>query len=113
MPKLLAALLVGMVSLMLATNDAKADEVMASCYGAESGGVTASGSVFDPTGLTAAHPYLPFGTVLLVSHAGSSVSVTVNDRGPFAGGRGIDLSCGAMVALGVPPGVYLVDTLVL
>jgi rare lipoprotein A len=52
-------------------------------------GRTASGSRFNPHGLTAAHRSLPFGTKLRVSDPGSgrSVVVTVNDRGPFTGGR--------------------------
>ena len=44
-------------------------------------------------GLTAAHPWLPFGTVVTVRNLanGKTVTVTINDRGPF-GGRIIDLS---------------------
>jgi rare lipoprotein A len=63
----------------------------------------ASGGHFDPDGLTAAHPSLPFGTRLKVSdpRTGKSVVVTVNDRGPFAHGRVLDLSRGAARALGM------------
>jgi rare lipoprotein A len=45
------------------------------------------------TGFTAAHPWLPFGTVVTVTNVstGKSVQVVINDRGPF-GGRIIDLS---------------------
>ncbi len=47
-------------------------------------------------GLTAAHPWLPFGTVVTVRNLanGKTVTVTINDRGPF-GGRIIDLSAEA------------------
>jgi rare lipoprotein A len=64
---------------------------------------TASGQPFDPHGMTAAHPTLPFGTRLAVSNprTGKSVIVVVNDRGPFRSGFGIDLSLGAAEAIGM------------
>lgn len=54
----------------------------------------ASGGRFNPNALTAAHRTLPFGTRVRVTHAanGRSVDVVINDRGPYAGGRIIDLS---------------------
>src|SRR6202043_678289 len=63
----------------------------------------ASGGSFKPSGLTAAHRTLPFGTHLRVSDpkSGRSVVVTVNDRGPFVRGRVLDLSLGAARALGM------------
>ena len=63
---------------------------------------TASGEVFDQDALTAAHKTLPFGTLLKVTNhdTGRSVVVRVNDRGPFVGNRQLDLSEGAMRALG-------------
>jgi rare lipoprotein A len=66
-------------------------------------GRTASGGRFNPHGLTAAHRSLPFGTKLRVSdpRSGRSVVVTVNDRGPFTGGRVLDLSLGAARVLGM------------
>src|SRR5688500_7201318 len=70
----------------------------ASYYGAElAGRRTASGERYDPAGLTAAHPTLPFGTeVTVVALAtGRQVAVRITDRGPFTGGRDIDLSLGA------------------
>lgn len=73
----------------------------ASYYGSESGSRTASGARFNPMGLTAAHRTLPFGTKLKVTHAGRSVVVTVNDRGPFIRGRVLDLSKGAARAIGL------------
>jgi rare lipoprotein A len=75
----------------------------ASWYGkAHAGRRTASGERFDPNALTAAHPSLPFGTRVRVKNLdnGRSVVVRVNDRGPFTGGRVIDLSRAAARALG-------------
>ena len=62
---------------------------------------TASGARFNPNGMTAAHRTLPFGTrVRVTNHSnGRSVVVTINDRGPFIGGRIIDLSRGAAQAI--------------
>ena len=67
----------------------------ASWYGAlHHGRKTASGEAFDKEALTAAHRSLPLDTWLLVTNLenGRSVEVTVNDRGPYARGRLIDLS---------------------
>ena len=62
---------------------------------------TASGEKFNMYDYTAAHKTLPFGTVLKVTNLanGKSVNVRVNDRGPFAKGREIDLSKAAAVDL--------------
>ncbi|HVZ04641.1 septal ring lytic transglycosylase RlpA family protein [Hyphomicrobium sp.] len=70
---------------------------LASYYGASAGTVTATGEHFDPSGLTAAHRTLPFGTRVRVTRVdtGQSVIVRINDRGPFKRGRVIDLSEGA------------------
>ena len=68
---------------------------MASYYGESfRGRPTASGETFDPDALTAAHRTLPFGTCLRVESEGSgrSVRVRINDRGPYAKGRILDLS---------------------
>ena len=64
---------------------------------------TASGEVFDPNALTCAHRTLPFGTRLQIRNpdTGRSVWVRVNDRGPYAGGRQLDLSQGAAEAIGL------------
>lgn len=58
---------------------------------------TANGERYDPMGITAAHPSLPFDTKVRVTNpaSGKSVVVRINDRGPFTGGRIIDLSMGA------------------
>ncbi|MCS3729377.1 septal ring lytic transglycosylase RlpA family protein [Bradyrhizobium betae] len=74
---------------------------MASFYGNESGSKTASGQRFNQNAMTAAHRSLPFGTKLRVTHRGSSVIVTINDRGPFIRGRVLDLSTGAARAIGL------------
>jgi len=62
---------------------------------------TASGEKFDPKELTAAHPSLPFGTRLRVTNLtnGRTVTVRVNDRGPYVRGRIVDVSASAAEAL--------------
>ena len=64
---------------------------------------TASGQPFNPHGLTAAHRTLPFGTHLTVTNPrnGQSVTVVVNDRGPFIRGVSLDLSLAAAKAIGM------------
>ena len=64
-------------------------------------GQTTSGEQYDPKKLTAAHRTLPFGTRLLITDPKThrSVTVTVNDRGPFNKGYVIDLSLAAAEAL--------------
>ena len=63
---------------------------------------TASGERMNPAAMTAAHKTLPFGTKLKVTNQrnGKSVIVRINDRGPFAKGRVIDLSKAAANQLG-------------
>ncbi len=60
-------------------------------------GATARGDRYDPAKFTAAHRTLPFGTRLRVTdkRTGRSVTVIVNDRGPFTKGRVLDLSLAA------------------
>lgn len=80
------------------------------------GKATASGAVYDQNDLTAAHQTLPLGTRVMVTNleTGSSAEVTINDRGPFAKGRIIDLSYGAGKALGmIGPGTIPVRVEVL
>ena len=64
---------------------------------------TANGEKFDTNDLTAAHPTLPFGTRLRVTNVatGRSVTVRVNDRGPYVPGRVVDVSHSAADALGM------------
>jgi rare lipoprotein A len=75
----------------------------ATWYGPESGSQTANGERFRPDGITAAHTTLPLPTYVEVTalDTGRRILVRVNDRGPFAGGRIIDLSRGAAEQLGV------------
>lgn len=77
---------------------------VASWYGPGlQGNLTANGETFDMNRLTAAHPSLPFNTRVRVTnqHNGRSVIVRINDRGPFVGGRIIDLSRAAASELGM------------
>jgi rare lipoprotein A len=83
---------------------ADASEVQAAWYGDElRGHRTASGEMFNPDGMTAAHRSLPFGTCLRVGNpkTGKSITVRVNDRGPFTKGLSLDLSRGAARAIGM------------
>jgi rare lipoprotein A len=78
----------------------------ASWYGPDFNGKrTSSGEIYDKEKLTAAHRTLPFGTYLRVLDLdnGSSVVVRVNDRGPFAKNRVIDLSEAAARIIGMIP----------
>lgn len=75
-----------------------------SMYGDEfAGKKTASGKLFDPAALTMAHRTLPFGTRVRVTNLENqrSVTVVVNDRGPFVSGRIADLSEAAARRIGM------------
>jgi len=77
---------------------------MASWYGPGfDGNYSASGEIFNANDLTAAHPSLPFGTVVRVVNIdnGQSVVVRINDRGPYAHGRIIDISTAAATVIGL------------
>ena len=91
---ILAALTVACLS-----TTAFAESCVASRYG---GGRTASGERMNASAMTAAHRSRPFGShVTVTSHStGRSVTVRINDRGPFVKGRCIDLSNGAARVLG-------------
>ena len=84
-----------------------ADETQFAAHGVASfyteGSKTASGEKFDTHELTAAHRTLPFGTRLRVTNVatGRSVTVRVNDRGPFIPGREVDVSYSAAETLGM------------
>lgn len=76
----------------------------ASFYGRGfAGRPTANGETFNPTEMTAAHRTLPFGSKVRVTNTnnGRSIVVRVNDRGPFAHNRVIDLSQGAAEQIGM------------
>jgi rare lipoprotein A len=94
------------------------EEGVASWYGPNfHGKLTANGEVYDMYGLTAAHRTLPFNTIVRVENAenNKSVVVRINDRGPFAKDRIIDLSKKAaeeidMLGPGTAPvRLYLID----
>lgn len=77
---------------------------MASWYGPGfHGRLTANGERYNQHGLTAAHKSLPFGTNVRVTNLnnGRSITVRINDRGPYAHGRIIDLSRGAAKVIGL------------
>ena len=77
---------------------------VASWYGPGfQGRKTANGERFNTGALTAAHRTLPFGTMVRVTNqnTGRSVMVRINDRGPYAGGRVIDLSLAAARHIGM------------
>lgn len=81
---------------------AKSETGIASYYGEKyHGRQTANGEIFNMNELTAAHPKLKFGTMVKVTHLGNqrSVTVRINDRGPFVKGRVIDLSQAAAAEL--------------
>jgi rare lipoprotein A len=76
---------------------------VASWYGAKfHGRTTASGEPYDMNAMTAAHPSLPFGTKVRVTNLenGRAVVLRINDRGPFAKRRIIDVSRHAAEHLG-------------
>jgi peptidoglycan lytic transglycosylase len=79
-----------------------AETCVASRYGYD-GGRTASGERMDPNAMTAAHRTRPFGSNVTVTSlsTGQSVTVRINDRGPFVKGRCIDLSTGAARVIGM------------
>ena len=92
----------GAVMLFIAgSSGALAESGIASVY-AYSGSKTASGERANPGGLTAAHRTLPFGTHVRVTNRrnGRSVTVRINDRGPFVRGRVIDVTPAGASALG-------------
>ena len=93
--KSLAAATVVAVSIFTFQGQANAQTGRASWYALTS--ITASGERCDPSAMTAAHRTLPFGTKVKVENLknGRSVVVRINDRGPFVGGRIIDLTKGA------------------
>jgi rare lipoprotein A len=107
-------LLAGVMALALGATqqEAKAESMVSSWYGPGfAGNLTANGEIFDPWGYTAAHKYLPFGTLLEVCYV-DCVTVRINDRGPFTYGRDLDLSQGSAQAVGLY-GVDWVDVRIL
>jgi peptidoglycan lytic transglycosylase len=91
----------GAAAVIAGSTSAMAESGIASVY-AYSGSKTASGERANPAGLTAAHRTLAFGTHVRVTNRsnGRSVTVRINDRGPFVQGRVIDITPAAAIALG-------------
>ncbi len=100
------------VPLPPATNSRVSQTGIASWYGPGfHGKATASGEVYNQDDMTAAHQTLPLGSKVMVTNLENSrtAEVVVNDRGPFAKGRIIDLSYAAAQSLDmVGPGTALV-----
>ncbi len=86
---------------ILSAQHAAAECGVASTY--SSGSQTANGERYNHMGISAAHKSLPFGTRVVVRNqrTGRSITVRINDRGPYVAGRIIDLSTGAKNALGM------------
>ena len=105
MRKFIAGIIIAASTCISAPANA-AESMLTSWYGSYfHGRTTANGEVFNMYGYTAASPYLPFNTKLLVCYDGCAV-VRINDRGPFVGGRQLDLSYAAAEDIGLTfPGV--------
>ena len=97
-----AAAICGALIFVGCSSAVMAQSGIASVY-AYAGERTANGEHAKPSGLTAAHRTLPFGTRLRVTDlaTGQSVTVRINDRGPYVAGRTVDLSQGAAESLGI------------
>lgn len=91
-----------LIMLAFTSPSAFAESCIASHYGS-SGSRTASGERMNPSAMTAAHRTRSFGPQVTVTsqRSGRSVTVRINDRGPFVKGRCIDLSTAAAHALGM------------
>jgi rare lipoprotein A len=94
----------GLAAIPASAKGARQFSGVASFYDKNYSGRTAQGGRYDGSKLTAAHRTLPFGTRLLVTDRRThrSVTVVVNDRGPFVRGRVLDLSYAAAKALHMP-----------
>lgn len=98
------ALAISAGAIALGANPAHASCGEASYYGPGLfGNRTASGEILRPGSMTAAHPYLPLGTWVRVTNQrnGRSISLRINDRGPYVGNRVIDVSTAAASKLGM------------
>jgi rare lipoprotein A len=87
----------------LPIDHAKTDQIGHASWYSLPNNITANGEQMDPNELTAAHRSLPLGMTVLVENLsnGRSVVVRINDRGPFIGGRIIDLSKAAAESIGM------------
>ncbi|CAG2176022.1 unnamed protein product [Oppiella nova] len=86
---------------LITVSQTYAEDGVFSWYDAPAGAITASGEPFDPNAMTAAHKTLPFGTVVQASCNGRSISVRINDRGPFVAGRILDVTPAGGRELGI------------
>jgi len=88
---------------LLPIDQAKADQLGHASWYSLPANITANGEHMNPNEITAAHRSLPFGTRVLVENLtnGRTVVVRINDRGPFIGGRIIDLSKAAAASIGM------------
>jgi rare lipoprotein A len=105
--KTLSILAIATVGLAPLSAEAASGCTLASHYGVGDGyhgQTTANGERYNAYGHSTAHRSLPFGTRLKVTNQanGKSVIVRVNDRGPFVGGRSLDLSYGAFTKIASP-----------
>lgn len=93
--------LLGAVLVAAPDAEARTQTGIASWY--QMGKKTANGERYNPDGMTAAHRTLPFGTIVEVKNLrnGRTARLRINDRGPFVGGRIIDVSRGGARALGL------------
>jgi rare lipoprotein A len=100
--KMIAVGLLGAAAIVT-VDSAKADQRGHASWYSLPANKTANGERMNPNALTAAHRSLPFGTRVLVENLsnGQSVVVRINDRGPFTGGRIIDLSKAAAASIGM------------
>src|SRR5262245_22055041 len=95
-----------MLLLCLFSAASRAEDCIASVYSisdrSQRGTRTASGIPLDDKAMTAAHKSIKFGSKVRVTNKsnGRSATVTITDRGPFVGGRCIDLSKAAALSLG-------------
>ena len=90
---------------LFAVQPAQASCGQASHYGVGDGyawQTMANGRPMDPYAMTAASPYLRLNSYASVTHRGRTIRVKITDRGPYAGGRILDLSYGAFSALASP-----------
>jgi len=101
----------------LHTQEPPGERMVASYYaGKFHGRKTASGERFDMNAFTCAHKSLPFQTIQKVTNPrnGKTVTVRVNDRGPFSRGRDVDLSYAAAKEIGmIQAGVIPVEVVIL
>jgi rare lipoprotein A len=105
--KTLSILVIAAVGLAPPQAKAASGCSLASHYGVGDGyhgQTTANGERYNAYGKSVAHKWLPFGTRLRVTNQrnGKSVIVRVNDRGPYVGGRDLDLSYGAFSTIASP-----------